>query len=924
MRMTQTMSVKVESKKNCEHIHSGQFMVSHFEQEEEAEDEYQDYPVDDDDECDDISESSNSKVLPGPSTNVCTQLERYRPQAQEKHYEIDSDLSQVFNTLNVTYKQKLTSPKWNPFKGIKLRWKEKIRLNNVIWRCWHMQFILKKRPSVCQFASPLDVDIHNTPQAIILEGKYWKRKWKVITAEYKKWRRYNVSKAFGAISCLDTKSELDILEWSNDNLLMLSDNMSSDTLFSTISQFPFPDSREIARAGRADFIQPSLGPLQPNFDDLMDLDIDILNTYLNNRLAPVQEVPESEELLKDIEFPMITSIDTSTMQDIISSHPTAQQHSVIQSNTMNLDQQQDSTSNQLLFTATIFTQDMSQSNNTQQHVLSLQNNQIHDRESIRMMTDLNPFMGGTGIDISRAQQAQSNEQQMMAPPSDHDDKDSYKGKFSRVLQWKSQLPSILNNSKREPHNYDKCQPTPHQTTLYTQMLAQQQETPQPAQMYNTSPYTDLNDVTNINHMSPIQTTTNNFNTTMTSNNQQLSNAQNALNLSNNQMYQNKMYQQQQANLQNQIGIDQQQTHDNSSSYKSPQSPSFRSYHHSNQQPYKIPSQNSGYNATNRIMMRQQSPPLHSSSIGKSLSFQQQQNQQHQQNATAAAMKEMYRSNSLPINANIQLPKEMMNSGDFAVPKYPTNTASTVVSTKIKNARARSNSINLRHNQLIMTPLQSANSEPTLNVNNVNTNSALAQLLTNTSTSLIGQKAHSISSSAMSMQQQQSHVQPQRANSFTSSSLVQNSILMAVNAATASNKSIQQQPATSTTSNLYQTPTLSPESTYQESNSSYQHDLPQSLSPERCIGMSKYQSRDNRRAGHIHAEQKRRYNIKNGFDMLHSLIPQLQQNPNAKLSKAAMLQKGAEYIKQLRSERTLVSEEMDRLKKEIETLTNSLK
>lgn len=26
-------------------------------------------------------------------------------------------------------------------------------------------------------------------------------------------------------------------------------------------------------AGRADFIQPSLGPLQPNFDDFMDLDL---------------------------------------------------------------------------------------------------------------------------------------------------------------------------------------------------------------------------------------------------------------------------------------------------------------------------------------------------------------------------------------------------------------------------------------------------------------------------------------------------------------------------------------------------------------------------------------------------------------------------------------------------------------------------
>lgn len=43
------------------------------------------------------------------------------------------------------------------------------------------------------------------------------------------------------------------------------------------------------------------------------------------------------------------------------------------------------------------------------------------------------------------------------------------------------------------------------------------------------------------------------------------------------------------------------------------------------------------------------------------------------------------------------------------------------------------------------------------------------------------------------------------------------------------------------------------------------------------------SRDSRRAGHIHAEQKRRYNIKNGFDMIHSLIPHLNQNPNAKVS-----------------------------------------
>jgi MAX-like protein X len=82
-------------------------------------------------------------------------------------------------------------------------------------------------------------------------------------------------------------------------------------------------------------------------------------------------------------------------------------------------------------------------------------------------------------------------------------------------------------------------------------------------------------------------------------------------------------------------------------------------------------------------------------------------------------------------------------------------------------------------------------------------------------------------------------------------------------------------------------------------------------------------RDQRRVGHIHAEQKRRYNIKNGFDMIHSLIPHLNQNPNAKLSKAAMLQKGAEYIRQLRSERNQLNEEMECLRQQIETLNTSI-
>lgn len=102
----QTMSMKVDSKKNCESIHSGQFMVSHFEQEP---DEYQDYPVDDD-ECEEITTDTAVPRIPVASTSsgICMQLERYKPKEPERRisevYEIDSDLSQVFNTLNVTYK----------------------------------------------------------------------------------------------------------------------------------------------------------------------------------------------------------------------------------------------------------------------------------------------------------------------------------------------------------------------------------------------------------------------------------------------------------------------------------------------------------------------------------------------------------------------------------------------------------------------------------------------------------------------------------------------------------------------------------------------------------------------------------------------------------------------------------------------------
>lgn len=91
--------------------------------------------------------------------------------------------------------------------------------------------------------------------------------------------------------------------------------------------------------------------------------------------------------------------------------------------------------------------------------------------------------------------------------------------------------------------------------------------------------------------------------------------------------------------------------------------------------------------------------------------------------------------------------------------------------------------------------------------------------------------------------------------------------------------------------------------------------------------------------HINAEQKRRCNIKNGFDTLQSLLPgggstggsgtgsgsaASSHGKASDVSKAAMLHRGAEYIRQLRQERQQQQEEMDQLKQNIETLNAAIR
>uniref|UniRef100_G3TH02 MLX interacting protein n=1 Tax=Loxodonta africana TaxID=9785 RepID=G3TH02_LOXAF len=185
---------------------------------------------------------------------------------------------------------KLVSPKWKNFKGLKLQWRDKIRLNNAIWRAWYMQYLEKRKNPVCHFVTPLDgsvdVDEHRRPEAITTEGKYWKSRIEIVIREYHKWRTY-FKKRLQQHKDEDLSSlaqDDDLLYWhkhgdgwktpvpmEEDPLLDTDMLMSefSDTLFSTLSSHQpvaWPNPREIAHLGNADMIQPGLIPLQPNLD----------------------------------------------------------------------------------------------------------------------------------------------------------------------------------------------------------------------------------------------------------------------------------------------------------------------------------------------------------------------------------------------------------------------------------------------------------------------------------------------------------------------------------------------------------------------------------------------------------------------------------------------------------------------------------
>ncbi|GIY31548.1 MLX-interacting protein [Caerostris extrusa] len=279
--------LKSDQKAMKEIIHSGHFMVSDIDDPEVQDGDDVPSLVVHESDCDQESLPLPEKGFDFES--ACKETSKtYTFGSRSTHsISIDASLTKLFECMTLAYSGKLTSPRWKQFKGLKLRLKEKIRLNNMIWRAWHMQFIMKiKTDKLCQFATPLDGDTHMKPEAVAF---FYRDQFR--------------SKPSLETETMDMDWDARWPSWPKDPYNSLQSAMDedfimdfTDTLFTSFNPsqpFDFPNPKEIAaKAGIADFIQPGLVQLQPSVDDFMDTFeplSDLFFRLLNSKLPTLPE-----------------------------------------------------------------------------------------------------------------------------------------------------------------------------------------------------------------------------------------------------------------------------------------------------------------------------------------------------------------------------------------------------------------------------------------------------------------------------------------------------------------------------------------------------------------------------------------------------------------------------------------------------------
>jgi hypothetical protein len=141
----------------------------------------------------------------------------------------------------------------------------------------------------------------------------------------------------------------------------------------------------------------------------MDFDLDILNSWANNRLAPVPE-EQTEDILRAIEYP--SPLVTSPMMQNVNLTSTNPQQNNLNDNSINLAQND---ANTIMLIASIHSQD------------SLSQSQINHQQSLLSQP----------AELSQVLMDSNSDQQMMTTSSDVN-KDTYREKISRG-SWKQSL-----------------------------------------------------------------------------------------------------------------------------------------------------------------------------------------------------------------------------------------------------------------------------------------------------------------------------------------------------------------------------------------------------------------------------------------------------------------------------------------------------
>ncbi|CAB3402658.1 unnamed protein product [Caenorhabditis bovis] len=290
-------------------IHSGHFMTSNLHNDDaQADDDDEDIEVDvvqDDEKSEETTTIKNKQLDEKPVT-----FYKFGPKKTQS-IAIDVSLNKLNKCIKVAY-NKMTTPKWKDFKGLRLHWKQRIRLNNVIWRAYYIEFRrkapVKPKKPFCYFAVPDDDTTHQKIEGAVMEGMYWKRRMEAVCAQYKSWRvrsRHTLLAERGMVATCSSNSISSIAgdlfkrkrkansiertvkiteppnkmqrsqtpkhlvseEWNYDDDM---NNVFTDELFDSLSQpYMFPNPKEMMSNGNADFMQPGLLPLQPTIEEIM-------------------------------------------------------------------------------------------------------------------------------------------------------------------------------------------------------------------------------------------------------------------------------------------------------------------------------------------------------------------------------------------------------------------------------------------------------------------------------------------------------------------------------------------------------------------------------------------------------------------------------------------------------------------------------